>query len=156
MQRFLVKRFLVTLVTLLAVSLIIFIMARASGDPRALLLDLNATQEQWDRLGVQLGLDEPYYQQYGIFLKDVLTGDFGESIKERRPVIDVIGDRIFATFQLGAAAFGFSLLVGVPLGILSAVRRGSVLDQFGKAVALIGQSAPSFWLGIMMIFFSSP
>ena len=153
MQRFLVRRFIITLITLLAVSLIIFIMARVSGDPRDLMLTQFSTAEDWDRLGINLGLDKPYYHQYGIFLKDVLKGDHGKSIKEHRPVIDVIGDRIGATVQLGVAAFVFALLVGVPLGILSSVRRGSILDQLGKAVALIGQSAPSFWLGIMLIFF---
>ena len=153
MQRFLVRRLLITVITLMAVSLVIFIMARASGDPRTLMLDELSTEEQWEELGRVLGLDKPYYQQYGIFIKDMLTGDFGESIKERRPAIEVIGDRILATFELGAAAFLFSLVVGIPLGILSSVKRGSLLDQFGKVVALIGQSAPPFWIGIMFIFF---
>ena len=147
------RRLIITVITLLAVSLVIFIMARASGDPRTLMLDELSTEEQWEELGRVLGLDKPYYQQYGIFIKDMLTGDFGESIKERRPAIEVIGDRILATFELGAAAFLFSLVVGIPLGILSSVKRGSLLDQFGKVVALIGQSAPPFWIGIMFIFF---
>ena len=147
------RRLIITVITLLAVSLVIFIMARASGDPRTLMLDELSTEEQWEELGRVLGLDKPYYQQYGIFIKDMLTGDFGESIKERRPAIEVIGDRILATFELGAAAFLFSLVVGIPLGILSSVKRGSLLDQFGKIVALIGQSAPPFWIGIMFIFF---
>ena len=153
MQRFLVRRLLITFITLLAVSFIIFIMARASGDPRTLMLGELATQEQWDELGTLLGLDKPYYQQYGVFLKDMLTGDFGDSIKEQRPALDVIGSRVLGTFELGFAAFLFSLLVGVPLGILSSVKRGSIWDQLGKMVALIGQSAPPFWLGIIFMFF---
>ena len=153
MQRFLVRRFFISIVTLLAVSLIIFVMSRAAGDPRTLLLDDYATQEQWDSLGTVLGLDRPYYQQYGIFMKDVLRGDFGRSIKERRPALEVIGERLPATLLLGAVAFILSLIVGVPLGILSAVKRGSILDQSGKLLALIGQSAPPFWLGIMLMFF---
>ena len=153
MQRFLVRRFIVTLITLLAVSIIIFAMARAAGDPRYLLLPISATQEQWDEMERRLGLDKSFVHQYGIFLRDLGRGDFGESILEGRPTVDVIAERIPATFQLGGAAFAFSLLLGVPLGILSAVRRGSLLDQFAKVVALIGQSAPPFWLGIMFIFF---
>ena len=155
MQRFLVRRFFITFITLLAVSLIVFIMARAAGDPRTLMLSELSTGDvdQWEELGEKLGLNKPYYQQYGIFLKDMLTGDFGKSIKENRQAIDIIGERLVATFQLGMAAFAFSLIIGIPLGILSSVNRGGMLDNIGKLVALIGQSAPPFWLGIMLMFF---
>jgi peptide/nickel transport system permease protein len=155
MQRFLVRRLIITFITLLAVSLIVFIMARASGDPRTLMLSELSTGDvdQWEELGKKLGLDKPYYQQYGIFLGDMLTGNFGKSIKENREAADIIWERLVATFQLGLAAFIFSLIVGVPLGILSSVNRGGILDNIGKVVALIGQSAPPFWIGIMLIFF---
>jgi peptide/nickel transport system permease protein len=153
MQKFLARRFALALVTLLATCLIIFIMSRASGDPRYIYLDDYSTQADWERMGKVLGLDKPYYQQYGIFLGNALTGDFGESIREGRPVMQVIGERLPATLELGAAAFVFSLVVGIPLGNFSAVKRGSLLDQFGKVISLIGQSAPSFWLGIMLMFF---
>ena len=155
MQRFLLRRLITTLVTLLAVSLIVFAMARVSGDPRDLLIDDSQVGdlELFEALGRQLGLDKPYYQQYGIFLKDLLKGDLGRSVKEQRPVTHAIKERIGNTLMLGLAAFVFSVLVGVPLGILSSVKRGTFLDQLSKVVALIGQSAPSFWLGIMFIFF---
>ena len=155
MQRFLVRRVIITFITLLAVSLIIFIMARASGDPRTLMLSELSTGDvdQWEELGEKLGLNKPYYEQYGIFLRDMLTGNFGKSIKENREAADIIWERLVATFQLGVAAFAFSLIVGIPLGILSSVNRGGILDNIGKVVALIGQSAPPFWIGIMMIFF---
>ena len=155
MQRFLLRRLITTLVTLLAVSIIVFAMARVSGDPRDLLIDDSQVGdiELFEALGRQLGLDKPYYQQYGIFLKDLLKGDLGQSVKEQRPVVDAIKERIANTLLLGLAAFAFSVLTGVPLGILSSVKRGSILDQLSKVVALIGQSAPSFWLGIMFIFF---
>lgn len=153
MQRYLLKRFGLAMVTLLVVSVIIFAMSRAAGDPRHVYLDDYSTQEDWDRLTVALGLDKPYYQQYGIFLKDALSGNFGQSIKERRPVMEVVVERLPATFQLGVAAFAFSILVGLPLGVLSAVKRGSALDVIAKIVALVGQSSPVFWLGIMLMFF---
>ena len=155
MQRFLLRRLITTLVTLLAVSIIVFAMARVSGDPRDLLVDDSQVGdiELFEALGRQLGLDKPYYQQYGIFLKNLLKGDFGQSVKEQRPVVDAIKERIANTLSLGLAAFAFSVLIGVPLGILSSVKRGSILDQLSKVVALIGQAAPSFWLGIMFIFF---
>ena len=89
------------------------------------------------------------------FLGSALRGDFGESIKEGRPSMEVIIERIPATLQLGLAAFIFSVVVGVPLGILSAVKRGSFLDMSGKVVALVGQSAPVFWLGLMLVFLFS-
>jgi peptide/nickel transport system permease protein len=153
MQKYLVRRLILAFITLLSVSLIIFIMSRVSGDPRHIYLDDYSTQEDWDRMGEVLGLNKPYYQQYGIFLKDALRLDFGRSIIESRPVTDVVLERAPATLMLGGVAFFFSVLIGVPLGILSAVKRGTIIDSFGKFVALIGQSAPPFWLGIMMIFF---
>ena len=152
MQRFLIRRLITTVIVLLAVSVIVFVMARAAGDPRLLMLDETSTQEDYERLGVVLGLDKHPVQQYLIFMKSVLRGDFGRSIKERRPVKDAIWERIPATLHLGLVAFVFSVVVGVPLGILSSVKRGGILDKMGKLVALIGQSAPSFWLGIMLIF----
>jgi peptide/nickel transport system permease protein len=153
MQRYLVRRILLALLTLLVVSLIIFIMSRAAGDPRHVFLDDYSTQEDWDALTITLGLDKPYYQQYGMFLADTLRGKFGESIKEGRPSMEIIIERIPATFQLGFMAFAFSVILGVPLGILSAVKRGSFMDVVGKLIALVGQSAPVFWLGIMLMFF---
>ncbi len=153
MQRYLVRRILLALLTLLVVSLIIFVMSRAAGDPRHVFLDDYSTQEDWDALTITLGLDKPYYQQYGMFLADTLRGKFGESIKEGRPSMEIIIERIPATFQLGLMAFAFSVILGVPLGILSAVKRGTFLDMCGKMIALVGQSAPVFWLGIMLMFF---
>ena len=152
MQRFLVRRFLIAIVTLLAVSVIIFAMARVSGDPRTMMLGEYFTQEQYDLVGQKLGLDKSYFEQYWIFIRDLARGDFGKSIKENRPAGDVIWERFVSTFELGGAAFLFSIIVGIPLGILSAVRRGGIIDNFSKIVALIGQSAPNFWLGIMLIF----
>lgn len=144
---------IIAIITIFVVSLIIFIMSRVSGDPRHIYLDDYSTQEDWDRMGALLGLDKPYYEQYGIFLKKAVRGDFGDSIREGEPVMSVILDRLPNTLQLGISAFAFSVLVGVPLGILSAVKRGSALDLIGKLVSLIGQSAPPFWLGIMLMFF---
>jgi peptide/nickel transport system permease protein len=152
MQRFLIRRIAMAMITLLAVTLIIFVLSRAAGDPRHVYLDDYSTQEDWDRLTLNLGLDRPYYQQYAMFLKDAVMGRFGESIKEGRPSMEIIIERLPATFQLGFAAFIFSVVVGVPLGILSAVKRGTVLDTTGKLVALVGQSAPVFWLGLMLMF----
>ena len=152
MQRFLIRRVLLCFVTLLSVSLIIFILSRVSGDPRHIYLDDYSTQADWDAMGVVLGLDKPYYQQYGLFLKDAFQGDFGNSVKEGRPVLDVILERAPATLLLGSVAFLLSLVVGVPLGIISATRRSSNVDRLGKTVSLIGQSTPPFLLGLILMY----
>ena len=152
MQKFLIRRVLLCFVTLLSVSLIIFILSRVSGDPRHIYLDDYSTQADWDAMGVVLGLDKPYYQQYGLFLKDAFQGDFGNSVKEGRPVLDVILERAPATLLLGSVAFLLSLAVGVPLGIISATRRSSNVDRLGKTVSLIGQSTPPFLLGLILMY----
>ncbi len=155
MQRFLLRRALISIVILLIVSVIIFAMSRAAGDPRHVFLDDYSTQEDWEHLSAGLGLDKPYYHQYLIFLSDALRGDLGTSIHQDRPVLEVIRERLPATFQLGLTSFLISVIIGLPLGVLSAVRRGSLLDTVAKGMALIGQSAPVFWLGLMlMIFFA--
>ena len=120
MQKFLARRIALAFVTLLSVSVIIFILGRVSGDPRHIYLDDYSTQEDWDRMGEVLGLDKPYWQQYGLFVSGAVRGDFGRSVKEGRPVMDVILERAPATLVLGFVAFLISLAVGVPLGILSA------------------------------------
>ena len=101
-----------------------------------MLLDDYADEQQWQELGQALGIDKPYYQQYGIFIADLFQGDLGQSIKERRPVIDVIAQRIWPTFQLGLAAFAFSVVIGIPLGVLSSIQRGSALDVVGQGGCL--------------------
>ena len=153
MQRFLVRRFLITILTLFVVAVIVFAMARISGDPRNMMLGDFFTDEQYERVGERLGLDKSYYEQFWFYIKDLARGDFGDSIKEGKPAGQVIQQRFMATLELGLAAFFFALVVGVPLGILSSVKRGSIWDQIGKIVALTGQSAPSFWIGVMLIFF---
>ena len=152
MRALMIRRALVSIVTLLVISLIVFILARASGDPRSLMLDDYAGPDQWEELGKRLGLDKSYPEQYFIFLKNAVRLDFGEAINDHRPVMDLIMERMVATLQLGLAAFIFSVVVGVPLGIFSSIRRNSIWDHMGKTVALLGQSMPPFWLGIMMIF----
>ena len=132
--------------------MIIFAMARMAGDPRALMMGPLSTADQWDLLGKKLGLDKPYYHQYFIFMKDLVQGDFGTSIFEHRPAGEIIGEKLRATVELGALGLLWSTLVGVPLGVIGAVRRDGIIDRLGKAIALIGQAAPSFWLGIMLMF----
>lgn len=98
-----------------------------------------------------MGLDRPLVVQYAIWIADAVRGDFGQSLSQRTNSLEVIAARIPATLQLALGAFAFALLVGLPLGVLSAVKRGSAVDYLGRAVALFGQALPPFWLGIMLI-----
>jgi peptide/nickel transport system permease protein len=116
------------------------------------LLSDYAGPEEWEEMGRVLGLDKPLVTQYGLFLKDAIRFDFGDSLIDGQSVMGTIIERLPATFQLAAAAFGFSLIVGVPLGVLSAVKRGKPIDYLARFLALFGQSAPPFALGIFLIF----
>jgi len=136
---------------MLALSLLVFALSHKSGDPRTVMLTAYTSKEQWDAWGREWGLDKPLLQQYAIWLGRALRGDLGESLRELRPVGKVIAERIPATLELAGGAFAFSILIGVPLGVLSAVRRGGVLDYAGRTFALFGQALPPFWLGIMLI-----
>lgn len=152
MKRFLIRRIATALATAIAVSVVIFLLARVSGDPRSVMLGDAASQEQWDEMGVILGLDQPLPVQYGRFIGRAMVGDFGRSVSHNRPALDVIMERLPATLELALVAFTLSTMVGVCLGVLTAVRKRTTLDRIGQGIALIGQAMPAFWLGIMLIF----
>ena len=151
MTIFLVRRFFYGIAVVIIVTLIVFILSRASGDPRTYFMNEYTTKEQWDAWGREWGLDKPVIQQYFLWLGRAMTGNLGKSLRESRPVLDVIMERVPATVQLAAGAFIFAVLLGLPFGVLSAVWRGSWLDYFGRTIALFGQALPPFWLGIMLI-----
>ena len=153
MQRFIVRRFFTLLLTLWLVSMAIFALSRATGDPRGAMLDENASKGQWEELGRFLGLDEPMWKQYTIWVGNMAKGDFGDSFHKRRPVLGLILGRIPNTLLLTGSGLALSMIVGIPLGVLSALKRGTAIDYLLKVFALLGQAAPGFWLAIMMIFF---
>ncbi len=139
------------LLSMLLLSLFIFSVVRVTGDPTYLLLPETATQEQFDRLRTDLGLDKPLIVQYGIFLGHTLQGDLGMSYRLGVPVAELIKQRFPATLQLGLSAIALALLLGVPLGVYSAYRRGGWLDGIARVFAVLGQSAPAFWTGLILI-----
>ncbi len=151
MSRFIARRLTYTVVMVVAMSVFLFGMSRAAGDPRLLYLTEYTTPEEWDAWGVRMGLDRPIVVQYGDWAFDAVKGDFGTSLQHQRESMGVVLDRIGATLQLAVAGAVFVVLLAVPLGILSATRRGTVWDYAGRTVALMGQSSPQFWLGIMLI-----
>jgi len=151
MITYLVGRVMMTLMSMLVVISIVFVLTRLSGNPVHLLLDVNATQRDFDLLTRHLGLDKPLPVQYGIYVKNIVHGDFGKSVLSRRPVTEHIWERLPATVELGVVAMFMSVLIGVPIGVYSAVRRGGVLDSAARVFAVLGQSLPPFWLGLMLI-----
>jgi peptide/nickel transport system permease protein len=151
MVRYLVGRVLQALLSMLVVISIVFVLTRLSGNPVHLLLDVNATQRDLEILTRHLGLDKPLPVQYGIYVKNIALGDLGKSVLTRRPVTEHIWERLPATVELGFVAMFLSVLIGVPIGVYSAVRRGGLLDSGARVFAVLGQSLPPFWLGLMLI-----
>ncbi len=151
MQRFLIRRLIAGIVVIVLVSFLVFSLSRLAGDPRLLYTDGYTTADSYEELGRQLGLDKPFVVQYGLWMGDAVRGDFGVSLSARTSAINVIRERIPATLELSAGAIVFALITGVPLGVLSAVKRGTVWDYVGRTFALFGQAIPAFWLGIMLI-----
>jgi peptide/nickel transport system permease protein len=148
---FLVRRLFRTLIALWLVSSVVFVVMRLSGDPVPLLLPPDAPVAEMERVRHDLGLDRPLPVQYAVFIGNVLRGDFGRSIHFRQPAMEVALSYLPATFELGLAAFLIAVVVAFPVGVLSAVRRNSPLDHAAMGLALIGQSAPTFFLGILFI-----
>jgi peptide/nickel transport system permease protein len=137
---------------LLGVSIVVFFMVRAiPGDPAQLLLGQQATEEQVQQVRQNMGLDKPVIVQYGIFLADALRGDLGTSIVTGRPVTTELLARLPATLELTAFAMFVAILVGVPVGVISAVKQYSLLDKFTSVLALTGISMPIFWLAMILI-----
>lgn len=151
MLPYLVGRVLQAILSLLVVISIVFVLTRLSGNPVHLLLDVNATERDVEILTRHLGLDQPLPVQYAIYVKNILLGDFGTSILTRRPVTEHLWERLPATLELGFVAMFLSVAIGVPIGMYSAVHRGRPLDGVTRVFAVLGQSMPPFWLGLMLI-----
>jgi ABC-type dipeptide/oligopeptide/nickel transport system permease component len=148
---FLASRLLRAAVALWLVSTVVFVVMRLSGDPVPLLLPPDAPPSEIFRVRAELGLDRPLPVQYGVFVGNVLRGDFGRSIHFRQPAFNVVLGYLPATLELGLTSFALAALVALPIGVLSAVWRNSIVDQAAMGLALIGQSAPTFFIGILLI-----
>ena len=156
MAAFLIRRILQMIPVILGVTLIIFFVLRVSGDPVVLFLPEDAPQEQVDQLRRSLGLDRPLWEQYAIFMGDLLQGDFGESLRYRnQDVLNVVLERLPATFELAAAAILVAILISLPGGVLAAVYRNRWPDHLSSVIAVLGRAMPNFWVGIMLILLFS-
>jgi peptide/nickel transport system permease protein len=150
-RQYILRRLLHSALTLFGVSLVVFGILRVlPGDPARMLLPDGAPQSAVDELSRQLGLREPLYVQYAIFLRSVVRGDFGQSFQFRAPASDVVAERLPATVHLSLVAFALTVAFGVPAGILAAARHRTGFDYGGMFLAALGQSLPNFWLGIML------
>ena len=151
MTRYIALRFLQAIISLLVVMTIVFMLSRLSGDPVQLLADISASEEQMEAIRKDLGLDKPLAVQWGTYVRDMFVFDLGESVISRQPVRELIWQRLPNTLQLGFAAMAISIVIGLPIGIYAAVHRGSRWDGIARLFAVLGQSMPSFWLGVLLI-----
>ncbi|MEH7389475.1 ABC transporter permease [Bacillus sp. JJ1503] len=155
MKKFLFKQILQIIPVLFLITLIVFILVNVTGDPVTLALPMDATEEEREELTRALGLDKPLLVQYGVFISNLVQGDFGNSFKYQEAALPIILDRLPATLELATASMVVAIIISVPLGILSATRRNSFLDLFITGGSVLGKAMPNFWLGIMLILLFS-
>jgi peptide/nickel transport system permease protein len=149
MTRFLAMRVVQALITLLVASFIVFALARLSGNPADILQSPESTPAERVAFIKRMGLDKPLVLQYWIYLKNALQGDFGVSLRTGRPVTELVFERLFNSLRLASAALLLSLIISLPLGVSAAVYRDRLWDRVAMTFALLGQSLPSFWVGIV-------
>ncbi len=140
---------------LLIISFIVFTLVFIAGDPVALMLPDDATLEEIEQLRESIGLNEPFYVQYGSYVFRVVQGDFGESFRYGQDALSVVWERLPATFELAIAAIIIAIMVAIPFGIWSATKQNSSIDLIATGAAVVGKAMPNFWLGIMLILFFS-
>jgi peptide/nickel transport system permease protein len=152
---YILKRLFHSIFVLVGISLVVFIILHLTGDPAALLMPMDATPEQVAQFRKEMGFTDPVIVQYWRFFKGTLRGDFVQSFRHSQPALDLVLERMPATIQLTLAALFLALVIAIPVGIISAIKRNSLLDHIGMTGALLGQSTPVFWLGIMLILIFS-
>ncbi len=151
MARYLCQRILWALVVLVGITLAVFLVVHLSGDPAALYMGPEGTKQDYEILRAAMGFDRPLPEQYSRFLVRAVRGDFGRSLRHQQPTLPLVLERFPATLRLAATAMLVAVVLAIPLGILSAVRRNSLLDSCAMMFALSGQCMPTFWLGILLI-----
>jgi ABC-type dipeptide/oligopeptide/nickel transport system permease component len=152
---YLLRRLLQSLLVLFGVSFVVFLILHLTGDPALILLPPDASVEDVQRFRKAMGFNDPFMVQYGRFLSGALRGDFGQSVRHGEPAFALVVERLPATFELSGAALLVALSLAIPAGIVSAVRRNTPVDYLSTVTALLGQSMPTFWLGIMLILIFS-
>ncbi len=157
MSSFLIRRIAFVFISLIGATAFVFALSRMAGDPVLLYAKPAGygSEDYLDNLRKKLGTDRPLVIQYLRWVWQLAQGDLGRTLLAERPVIEVIQEKIWNTFQLAFAGWLFATIIGVPLGVLSAVKRGTVWDYLGRSVALFGQALPAFWVGVMLVLLFS-
>ena len=156
MSRYVVRRLAQAVLVVVGVSLVVFMLARlAPGDPVSLMLAETASPEQMAAARAHYGLDQPLWTQYWLFVSRAVQGDFGESLYYNQPALGVVLSAFPATATLAAVAFAVAVLVALPLGVIAAIKRDTIWDYIAVGLSVVGQAAPSYWIGILLILFFS-
>jgi ABC-type dipeptide/oligopeptide/nickel transport system permease component len=153
MQRYFLSKVGQSLLLLFGVVLLVFFMVRITGDPAALMMPREASQEAVQAFRDQMGFNRPLLVQFWDFLTKAIVGDFGKSLHFKTPAMPLVLERVPATLQLATAGLLMAVIVGIPLGLIGGFNPGSLVDSVGRALALLGQSIPNFWLAMIMIIF---
>ena len=151
MTRYILQRLGQSVITVWGISIVVFLLAHFSGDPLLLLVPPEATTAEVEQIRRSYGLDKSLPEHYLTYMSGVLRGDFGTSLRFDEPTLPLVLERVPASMKLAVAAMAISLTLGLTIGVLSAAQPGGLVDRFGKAFAMLGQSVPVFWLGIMLI-----
>ncbi len=155
MKSYLVKRTFQIIPVLFLITLIVFCMVYVAGDPVSMMLPLDAPQEQVVALRASLGLDQPLLTQYGRFLARLAHGDFGDSFRYKEPALGIVLERIPATLELCGISMLFAVIIAIPMGIWSAIKKNTFVDIFISGTSVLGRAMPGFWLGIMLVLLLS-
>jgi peptide/nickel transport system permease protein len=151
MGRFILRRLGQGVLVVLGVSLVVFVAMRVFGDPAKVMLPLSATPAQRAEFEHLIGLDRPLPEQFVTFIGDLATLDFGDSLWQRRPAMEVVFERLPNTLMLVGAGLGFAMILALPLGAIAALRPGGIIDRVTVIGGLVGLSTPQFWLGLLLI-----
>ena len=153
MHRYFLSKLAQSLLLMFGVLFLVFMMVRVTGDPASLMMPREASPEQLEEFREKMGFNDPLMVQFGRFISGAIKGDFGDSLHFKTPSMPMVIDRLPATVQLATAALLMSMILGIPIGLIGGFTPGSVVDNIGRFIALMGQSVPNFWLGLMMILY---
>lgn len=153
MYRHFLSKLAQSLVLLFGVLFLVFMMVRVTGDPATLMMSREASPEQIEEFREKMGFNDPLLTQFGRFIREAVVGDFGNSLHFNTPALPLVLQRLPATVQLASIGLLMALIIGIPIGLVGGFTPGSITDSIGRFIALMGQSVPNFWLGLMMILF---
>lgn len=153
MHRYLLSKFAQSLLLLFGVLFLVFMMVRVTGDPAALMMPRESSPEQIEAFREKMGFNDPLLVQFGRFITEAVVGDFGDSLHFKTPAMPLVLERLPATVQLASVGLLMAMVLGIPIGLVGGFTPGSVVDSIGRFIALMGQSVPNFWLGLMMILY---